>query len=71
VNVPVFGSIQVCRDPKDNFIIETAMRGRADMLVSRDDDLKGDEQLVRFLATHGITALSVQRFLDALDANSM
>jgi putative PIN family toxin of toxin-antitoxin system len=71
VNVQISGSIQVCRDPKDNFIIETAILGRADMLVSRDDDLKGDEQLVRFLEAQGITAMSVQRFLDALDTNSL
>jgi uncharacterized protein len=66
-NVPVFGSIQVCRDPNDDFIIETAIRGRAGMVVSRDDDIKGDVQLVRFLAMYGIEALSVQHFLSRLE----
>ena len=33
------GNIQVCRDPKDNFLLETALTGKADFLVSGDQDL--------------------------------
>ena len=65
--VLVFGTIRVCRDPSDDVVIETALRGRAAVLVSRDDDRNGDPQLFEFLSILGISALSVQRFLDALD----
>lgn len=65
--IDVFHSIHVCRDPSDDIVIETAMRGRASVLVSRDDDLKGDPDLVRFLSAIGISAVSVQRFLNLLD----
>jgi putative PIN family toxin of toxin-antitoxin system len=36
VLVPVAGAIQICRDADDNVVIETALDGRADVLVSRD-----------------------------------
>lgn len=31
--------IQACRDPKDDQILETALDGRADVIVTGDDDL--------------------------------
>ena len=31
--------IDVCRDPKDNQVLEAAVAGRADIMVSGDDDL--------------------------------
>ena len=31
--------IAVCRDPKDNKFLEVAVAGRADVVVSKDDDL--------------------------------
>jgi putative PIN family toxin of toxin-antitoxin system len=31
--------IAVCRDPKDNVFLEVAVAGRADVIVSGDDDL--------------------------------
>lgn len=39
--IDVFQSIQLCRDPGDDIVIETAIGGRAIVLVSRDDDLSG------------------------------
>ena len=39
--VVVTGSIRLCRDPDDDVVIETALRGNADVLVTHDDDLKG------------------------------
>ena len=67
VIVPVVGAVQLCRDPDDDVVIETALRGRADMLVKRDDDLKGAAEGADILAAAGIAVVSVQRFLDALD----
>lgn len=47
-------------------VIETAINGGADVLVSRDDDLKGAPEVATPLAEHGVRVLTVQRFLDAL-----
>lgn len=65
--VPVMGAVQICRDPDDDIVLETALRGGADVVVSRDDDLKGDSDLVAILQTLGIAVLSVQHFLEELD----
>ncbi len=66
--VPVVGAIRICRDPKDDAVIETAINGRADVLVSRDDDLKRDPALIARLAAESIAVVSVRRFLELLDA---
>jgi putative PIN family toxin of toxin-antitoxin system len=62
----VTGSVRVCRDPDDDMVIETAINGHADVLVSRDDDLKRSPEVAATLNKHGIQVLSVRRFLDAL-----
>jgi putative PIN family toxin of toxin-antitoxin system len=71
VQVPVHRTVRVCRDPDDDVVVETALRGRADVLVSRDDDPKGDPEFVRYLGTIGVQSMSVSRFLDALDRQSL
>lgn len=38
VVVPAVG-VDICRDPDDNLILATAISGKADVLVSGDDDL--------------------------------
>lgn len=60
------GTLHLCRDPGDDMVIETAARGDADTLVSRDDDLKGDSHLNVLLAAAGIEVLTVRRFLAAI-----
>ena len=62
----VAGTVHVCRDPKDDMVIETAINGRADVLVSRDDDLKRSPEVAAALLEHNVRVLTVQRFLDAL-----
>jgi putative PIN family toxin of toxin-antitoxin system len=37
--VEVRGEVRLCRDPNDDMGIETALLGKADVLVSRDEDL--------------------------------
>ena len=37
--VEVVGTIQACRDPKDNKYLEAAVSGNAECIVSGDDDL--------------------------------
>ena len=66
--VQLTGDVRLCRDPDDDMVIETALRGHADVLVTRDDDLKGASDLVELLRARGVAVLSVQRFLDLLDA---
>ena len=61
--VPVSGAVQVCRDPDDDVVIETAFRGRANALVSRDDDLKNADEVTTYLEESSIKVLSVRRFL--------
>jgi putative PIN family toxin of toxin-antitoxin system len=63
----VTGAIRVCRDPDDDMVIETAINGQVDVLVSRDDDLKRSPQVAATLLEHGVQVLSVQRFLDHLE----
>jgi len=57
------GAFKGCRDPRDNFLLETALLGRAEYLVSRDDDLKRDMDLIRAMEAEGIRILSVRQFL--------
>jgi uncharacterized protein len=65
--VPVVGEVRLCRDPDDDMVIETALRGRADMLVTRDEDLKGTSEVANALGPVGVAVVSVRRFLAALD----
>lgn len=37
--VEVISELNLCRDPKDNFLLELAKDGKADFLVTGDDDL--------------------------------
>lgn len=37
--IPITYTVHACRDPKDNMILELAINGRADMIVTGDDDL--------------------------------
>lgn len=64
---PVTGTVHLCRDPDDDLVIETALNGQADVLVSRDDDLKGAPDLVAILRAQGVEVLTVRRFLARLD----
>ena len=57
------GSLRLCRDPDDDIVIETALVGRADVVVTRDDDLKGSPEVVSFLAELGVPVRTVRRFL--------
>jgi putative PIN family toxin of toxin-antitoxin system len=68
IAVETNGMFQLCRDPDDDEILETAVKGQAHYLVSRDDDLKRDPALIGHLASHGVTVISVARFLEILDA---
>lgn len=65
-HVSVSGEVSLCRDKDDDLIIETAVKGHATHLVTRDDDVKRDMKVVSFLKERGITVLSVAEFLKLL-----
>jgi putative PIN family toxin of toxin-antitoxin system len=58
--------VNICRDRKDNMVLETAIKGGADYLVTRDDDIKKDARLIEEMKKHGINIVSVSRFLEIL-----
>ena len=64
------GTLRLCRDPKDDVVLETAIYGGAEFVVSRDDDVKRDLNLIAELRRRGIEVLSVAQFLDRLAARS-
>jgi uncharacterized protein len=69
--VTISGTVRICRDPDDDVVIETAVVGQANALVTRDDDMKGADELSAALAAVGIAVSSVQHFLDTLDTECL
>jgi len=60
------GDLHLCRDPDDDAVLETAILGHAQYLVTRDDDIKGDNALISIMRSRGVEVLTVQRFLAQL-----
>ena len=63
--VAIDGSVGACRDPKDDMLIEAAIRGGVSYLVSADEDLHATEVL-EHMAPHRIKVVTVPEFLAAL-----
>jgi len=61
--VPVSDTLQLCRDPDDDVLLETAIVGGATHIVSRDEDITRDLELVTQLEKWRIKAVTVNRFL--------
>jgi putative PIN family toxin of toxin-antitoxin system len=64
--VSVAGSIHVCRDPKDNVVIETAVGGDVVAVVTGDADLTDQEEVTAYLAARRIVILPVALFAQLL-----
>jgi putative PIN family toxin of toxin-antitoxin system len=64
--VPVTGSLALCRDPNDDMVLETAMAGKANYIVSRDEDLTRDLDLRDTAAARNIQIVTVAQFLKQL-----
>ncbi len=62
-HVLLSGDVRVCRDLEDNGIIETAVKGHAAYIVTRDDDIKFDKSVAAFLSQNNIAPISTARFL--------
>lgn len=67
--VPVSGDLSLCRDPDDDIILKTALRGGATFVVSRDEDVTRDLDLINVLRARGIETITVQRLLDRLQVD--
>ncbi len=59
-------NISLCRDPDDNIIIETAIRGKAKYLVTGDKDITHDKKVLSFLSQHDVTVISLSTFLNII-----
>jgi putative PIN family toxin of toxin-antitoxin system len=68
ITVTPTGQIKVCRDPDDDLILEAAILGKAQYLVSRDDDLKRDTDLVARMEAYGVMVLSVEQFFQKINS---
>ena len=64
--VPTPGELRLCRDPDDDVVLETAIQGNATYVVSRDEDMTRDLDLIDHLRERGIKTITVQRFLNLL-----
>jgi putative PIN family toxin of toxin-antitoxin system len=64
--VQISGDLKICRDPDDNDILEAAILGKSQYLVTRDDDLKRDLDLIRALRRRRVRVVSVRQFLRRL-----
>lgn len=56
-----------CRDPKDHPVLATAIDGKADVVVTGDDDLRADDELRDAMAQYGVQLWGVQSLLTALE----
>ncbi|MCB8977161.1 MAG: putative toxin-antitoxin system toxin component, PIN family [Ardenticatenaceae bacterium] len=56
--VEILERIQVCRDPKDDMVLETAVNGQADIIIT------GDQDLLVLHPFRQIAVLSPRAFLD-------
>lgn len=63
IMVELPGVLELSRDPDDNMVLETAIIGQATHLVSRDEDMTRDINVASYLQGHGITVMTIQRFL--------
>jgi predicted nucleic acid-binding protein len=60
IRVTITGSVAgVCRDPKDDHILECAVKARAQVLIS------GDKDLLTLGTFHGIRILTARQYLEA------
>jgi putative PIN family toxin of toxin-antitoxin system len=54
------------RDPKDSVVIEAALSGEAQTIVTGDADLLDDDELRRRLAEHGIRVVTPAELVEML-----
>ncbi|MDZ7290172.1 MAG: putative toxin-antitoxin system toxin component, PIN family [candidate division KSB1 bacterium] len=70
IKVAPSGKLHLCRDPRDDIVLETALLGNANYAVSRDDDLKRDLELIQKMEEQGVKVVSVSQFLSFFEENA-
>jgi putative PIN family toxin of toxin-antitoxin system len=65
--VEITGAAGLCRDPNDDRVIETAIRGTVDVLVSQDKDLTDDPGVAAVLKEAHVRVLTLGQFLDEME----
>jgi putative PIN family toxin of toxin-antitoxin system len=71
INVIPTGQLHICRDPDDDLILETALLGQASYAVSRDDDIKRDQDLMAQMQAQGVAVVSAKQFLELLNLSNV
>ena len=66
IPVNVTDHLALCRDPRDDMLVETAEAGGAAYIISRDEDITRDPELAARLKERGIEPITVARFLALL-----
>lgn len=56
------GHLMLCRDPKDDYLIEMALLGGAAYLVSEDTDLHEAPDIIELLRRHGVQLMRIGPF---------
>ena len=64
--VEVNTHLELCRDTTDNMLVDCAVSGRVQFLVSYDKDLVDDAELKRALFEFGVEAIEPPNFLKEL-----
>jgi putative PIN family toxin of toxin-antitoxin system len=54
----IYGSVKVCRDPKDNMVLECAQNAGASLIVS------GDKDLLALGTFEGVRILTARQYVD-------
>ena len=55
--------LSLCRDPKDDYLLEMALLGQATHLVTEDDDLHDDPAIRSLLRDYGVRLVHIAEFL--------
>ncbi|HEY9703459.1 MAG TPA: putative toxin-antitoxin system toxin component, PIN family [Allocoleopsis sp.] len=61
--VDIIETINICRDPKDNKFLEVAVNGKANYIIT------GDQDLLVLHPFHGINIITVKEFLNIFDSD--
>jgi len=57
------GTLSICRDLKDDYLLELALLGQATHLVTEDDDLHKDPAIRSLLRGYGVQLVNIAQFL--------
>lgn len=65
-HVLLSGDVTICSDKDDDLIIETAIKGKADYLVTGDNDIKLSTDVSIFLKENGVSVVTTAFFLEKI-----